>query len=63
MQHIETVTNDEVKSSSKKAAALETAVSNACCSETKQAACCEPSEKSECCGTPAATESGTCGCQ
>lgn len=39
----------------------ETAVSNSCCSETKQATCCEPSEKSDCCGS--AHESGSCGCQ
>ena len=39
----------------------ETAVSNSCCSTTKQETCCEPSEKSECCGTTSAT--GSCGCQ
>lgn len=40
----------------------ETAVVNACCSETKQATCCEPSAKAACCGT--SNESGgSCGCQ
>ena len=42
-------------------AELETAVSNACCSETKQETCCQPSAKSDCCGTT--NESGSCGCQ
>ena len=43
--------------------AQETAVSNSCCSTTKQETCCEPSAKSECCGPTSATTTGTCGCQ
>ena len=42
-------------------ALAETAVTNACCSETKQETCCEPSAKSDCCGS--SNESGSCGCQ
>jgi hypothetical protein len=52
---------DNLKNFFAGSALLATAVSNSCCSETKQESCCEPSAKSDCCGT--SNESGSCGCQ